>query len=119
MEYFLIFDVPGALHANPLYGQIEKGNGLRCDVVVVDAGPQEFSSARAHGLQLEGLRTRAQSQARRASPVHHAYDESVAPAVVEELFDGVAQQTRLPETAEYMLKFRETPYENRTIDRSA
>jgi hypothetical protein len=39
--------------------------------------------------------------------------------VIEELFDGISQGTRLPETAEHVSKFREARDPSRTIDRPA
>ena len=39
--------------------------------------------------------------------------------MIEKLFDGIPQGTRLPETAENVLEFREARDEYRTIDRSA
>jgi len=35
------------------------------------------------------------------------------------LFDGIAQKTWLPQTAEHMLEFRETLDGNRAVDRPA
>src|SRR5271167_808768 len=119
MEYFLIFHLPRTLGAYPLYRKIEKRNGIRRNIVVVDARPQEFPRTRAHCLQLERTRARPQRQRRRARAIDHADDEGFAPAVVEKLFDRIAQQTRLPQTAEYVLEFAETLDENRAVHRSA
>ena len=51
--------------------------------------------------------------------LRHSTAHLLAAAVIEELFDGISQRTRLPETAEHMLEFRETRDQCRTIDRSA
>jgi hypothetical protein len=39
--------------------------------------------------------------------------------VIEELFHGISQRTRLPKPAEHLLKFREALDEQRPIDRTA
>jgi hypothetical protein len=39
--------------------------------------------------------------------------------MIEELFDGISQGTRLPEPAEHVLEFREAGDKSRTIDRPA
>ena len=119
MEYLLVFDLPGALSAHSLHGQIENGGLIGRDIVEVDAGPQKFAGARPQCLQLERLRTGLQGQRRGARAIDHPHNERLAAAVVEILLDGIAQQAWLPQAAEYMLKFRETLDEYRPIDRSA
>ena len=98
---------------------MKSASASRSQVVVVDAGPQEFAGSRPHGLQRQRLRAGLQGQRRRSRAVDDADDERLAAAVVEVLFDRVAQETRLPQTAEYVLEFREALDENRTIDRPA
>ena len=119
MENLLVLHLSGALRAHPLHGQIEDAALILRNVVEVDAGPQKFPGAGPQRLQRERLLAGLQGQASPTRAVDHAHDERLAPAVVEELLDGVAQQAGLPQAAENLLKFRETLDEDRTIDRSA
>ena len=53
MEHLLIFNLAGALSANPLHGQIEQADLVGADIVEVDAGPQEFACPRPQCLKLK------------------------------------------------------------------
>jgi len=119
VEYLLILHLRSALGAHALYRQIEVRSVFGRDVVVVDAGTEKFPGAGPHRPQAKRCTARFQSQRRRARAVDHAHDESLAAPMIEELFDGIAQRTRLPETAEHMLEFREARDQCRTIDGSA
>ena len=120
MEYLLIVDLSGALRADALHGKIENRELIRGAILSKSTLARKNSrvpgrSACSCNSLLAGL----QGQRHGARTIHNAHDERLAAAVVEELFDGIAQEAGLPEAAEYLLEFRETLDEYRTVDRSA
>src|ERR1700743_1620882 len=60
-----------------------------------------------------------QGQGRRARAIDDAHNQRHASAIVEVLFDRIAEKAGLPQAAEYLLKFQEALDENRTIDGAA
>src|SRR6202043_1476651 len=118
-EYLLIFHLGRALDAHALHGEIEIRVVRRRNIVVIDAGTKVFPGAGPHRAQAQLRRARTQVQRGGARAIDHAHDESLAAAIVEELFDGIPQGTGLPEAAKHMLEFREARDEYRTIDRAA
>src|SRR5579863_593202 len=96
MEYLLIIDLTGALSTNSLHSEVENPKFIWRDIVEVDARPQKFARTGAKCLQLQRLLPRFQSQSRRACAIRDSHNQSLAPAVIEELLDGIAQKTRLP-----------------------
>ena len=119
LEYLLVIDLTGTLSTHPLHGEVEYVRLICRNIVEVDAGPQKFAGTRPKCLQLQRLRSGFQGERRGARAVHHPHDEGLAPAVVEELLDGIAQEAWLPEAAEHVLEFHEAFDEYRPVDRSA
>jgi len=119
-EDLLVFDVLGARRAHALHHEVEAIRLVRTDIVVIDGGAQRFARARAQGYERERLaRAARQRDAGGCAAVHHADDHGLAPAVLEELLDGIGQRARLPEATEDVVELRVAAHCDGAIDGAA
>jgi len=118
-EDLLVLDVLGPVSAHTLHHEIEAVVLARTDVVVIDRRPQRLARARAECLEPQRRSgTAGKADGRRAAAVHQAQHYGFAPAVVEELLDGIGERARLPQPAEHLLEFAEAAQADRLVDRT-
>ena len=113
--YLLVLDVFRTRRAHALDHEVECILLVVADAVVVDGGAEEFARSGRKGLEHQRLVRSGQAQRAAARAIRDAHDDRGAPAVLEELLDGVGKRGWLPQAAENALELVETGDAHGTI----